>query len=105
MKLKLDMSLFSEEEIKLVTGNMGGLVNKDNPHYSRVKLYYFNIETGQDEIYTIESSSTLMPYNLMYAQKVMRQKGYDLPYKTEWLRLKDPEEIASLQARESFVEL
>lgn len=105
MKTKVDYSLFTPAEIEFVKSDMGGIVKKDNPHYSRITLYYYNIEEGRDETVIIECSQTFMAYNLKVAVKQMKQKGYTLPYRTEWQRIIDPEQISTIQMRESLVEL
>jgi hypothetical protein len=105
MKIKLDLSMLSEKEIELIKGDFNGLINKENPHYSRAWLYYYDIEKGKDIVINFECSSPMSAYHLMMAQKQMRAKGFDLPYKTEWQRITDPEKIKEIQERESQFEL
>lgn len=105
MKVKVDYSMFTEQEIEFVKGDFMGQIDKENPKYTINKLYYFNIETGQDEVVTIECSDIFLAYRLKVAIKEMKKKGYLLPYRTEWQRISDPEKIATIQEQESFVEL
>jgi hypothetical protein len=105
MKTKLDLSMFSEKEIAFIKSDVYGIIKKDAPHYSRAKFYFYDIEKGEDIVVSFECSSPMIPYNIMASLKPMEEKGFILPYKTEWQRITDPVEISIIQERESLVEL
>jgi len=105
MKTKLDLSMFTQREIDFIKSDVNGIINRQNPHYSRAKLYYYDIEKGEDIIILIECSSPFIPYHLMLSQNQMLLRGFVLPYKTEWQRIIDPDEIQVIKERENQYEL
>jgi hypothetical protein len=104
MKTKLDLSMFSQKEIDFIKSDVHGIIKKDNPHYSQAWYYFYDIQKGEDIIITFECSSPMIPYNIMASLKSMEEKGFILPYKTEWQRITDPERIKAIQDRESQFE-
>jgi len=98
--MKLDLSLFTSEEIAFITSPYPNLTGEPLPYYIHDRYFYYNIWEGRDEIDEFQTSTTFFKYHAKLTLKMMGFKGYTLPYKFEMRRIVDPAVIAKIIERE-----